>query len=565
MKIPKSSFSEYFKRSVVFLIKTKLAVFLTSIIEFIDLCTNVVDVTNQIFYYGKEYNYKDSNLSKILLAASPYQYFFNFITSDTTTSFFTRNILFIIIYAVLFIWFLIYFLSIRNGDLDAMPTFTKIIQKVSINVFDFVLYRIVPIYAFDIIGREIMKACLKDSAGYIEYITLFVALCILGILLVLHIQYYSKISVWTNFRIIESYFAYYPYDSFFSAKCDMIFCTMKCIIALEKNYIYYNNNKVDYVAEFFIVFLVVSFLGYACYLIYLFFFSYQILYFFMTGFNMIRTLFIVFIVESIITRILLNNDKDFKSFIVYCILYLIFDLYIIFGQFYNYVLSKAIKSQNYLAVCWFIQANKIDIQQFITEWIANHRTVCFDKDCEICEELIKGHLALDEDDALENKEHKGKENKEDNEKEPLTGNAYSHNKGQGNAKKDNMNLNLIMKIYPPYQFNLKLINISMKLKKNLGADDLIRLDFLYLTVLFLSNRNVEYRLFSKICNLIMQYYQNINVSVTLLLIFEIIRKSNLDLIKGYDLIKKNEDLRNSLKEYIKEYEEFIHFGENSNN
>ena len=506
MKIPKSSFSEYFKRSVVFLIKTKLAVFLTSIIEFIDLCTNVVDVTNQIFYYGKEYNYKDSNLSKILLAASPYQYFFNFITSDTTKSFFTRNILFIIIYAVLFIWFLIYFLSIRNGDLDAMPTFTKIIQKVSINVFDFVLYRIVPIYAFDIIGREIMKACLKDSAGYIEYITLFVALCILGILLVLHIQYYSKISVWTNFRIIESYFAYYPYDSFFSAKCDMIFCTMKCIIALEKNYIYYNNNKVDYVAEFFIVFLVVSFLGYACYLIYLFFFSYQILYFFMTGFNMIRTLFIVFIVESIITRILLNNDKDFKSFIVYCILYLIFDLYIIFGQFYNYVLSKAIKSQNYLAVCWFIQANKIDIQQFITEWIANHRTVCFDKDCEICEELIKGHLALDEDDALENKEHKGKENKEDNEKEPLTGNAYSHNKGQGNAKKDNMNLNLIMKIYPPYQFNLKLINISMKLKKNLGADDLIRLDFLYLTVLFLSNRNVEYRLFSKICNLIMQYY-----------------------------------------------------------
>ena len=560
MKIPKSSFSEYFKRSVVFLIKTKLAVFLTSIIEFIDLCTNVVDVTNQIFYYGKEYNYKDSNLSKILLAASPYQYFFNFITSDTTKSFFTRNILFIIIYAVLFIWFLIYFLSIRNGDLDAMPTFTKIIQKVSINVFDFVLYRIVPIYAFDIIGREIMKACLKDSAGYIEYITLFVALGIFGILLVLHIQYYSKISVWTNFRIIESYFAYYPYDSFFSAKCDMIFCTMKCIIALEKNYIYYNNNKVDYVAEFFIVFLVVSFLGYACYLIYLFFFSYQILYFFMTGFNMIRTLFIVFIVESIITRILLNNDKDFKSFIVYCILYLIFDLYIIFGQFYNYVLSKAIKSQNYLAVCWFIQANKIDIQQFITEWIANHRTVCFDKDCEICEELIKGHLALDEDDAPENKEHKGKENKEDNEKEPLTGNAYSHNKGQGNAKKDNMNLNLIMKIYPPYQFNLKLINISMKLKKNLGADDLIRLDFLYLTVLFLSNRNVEYRLFSKICNLIMQYYQNINVSVTLLLIFEIIRKSNLDLIKGYDLIKKNEDLRNSLKEYIKEYEEFIHFG-----
>ena len=126
-----------------------------------------------------------------------------------------------------------------------------------------------------------------------------------------------------------------------------------------------------------------------------------------------------------------------------------------------------------------------------------------------------------------------------------------------------MNVNLIMKIYPPYQFNLKLINLSMKIKKSFGVDDLIRLDFLYLTVLFLSNRNVEYRLFSKICNLIIQYYSNINVSVTLLLIFEIIRKTNLDLIKGYDLIKKNEDLRNSLKEYITEYENFIHFGAKS--
>ena len=116
MRVPNSSFSEYFKRSVVFLIKTNLAVFIISIIEFVDLCTNVVDLTYQIFFYGKEYNYKDSKLSKLFLAISPYQYFFNYITDEKTNSFFTRNILFIIIYAILFIWFLIYFLTIRNGD-----------------------------------------------------------------------------------------------------------------------------------------------------------------------------------------------------------------------------------------------------------------------------------------------------------------------------------------------------------------------------------------------------------------------------------------------------------------
>ena len=278
----------------------------------------------------------------------------------------------------------------------------------------------------------------------------------------------------------------------------------------------------------------------------------------MTGFNMLRTLFIVFMLESVLTRILLNSNDDFKSFLVFEVIYLIFDSYIIFGEFYNYVLSKAIKSQNYLAVCWFIQANKIDIQQFITEWIANHKTVCYDTNCEICEELIKGHIALDETISTDSKSDNDKEYENNN----ISNNA--HNKGsKGNSKKDDMNVNLIMKIYPPYQFNLKLINLSMKIKKSFGADDLIRLDFLYLTVLFLSNRNVEYRLFSKICNLIIQYYSNINVSVTLLLIFEIIRKSNLDLIKGYDLIKKNEDLRNSLKEYITEYENFIHFGAKS--
>ena len=562
MKIPKSHFSEYFKRSVVYLIKTKLAVFLISIIEFVDLCTNMVDLSYQVFYYGKEYNYRNIKLSKILLSASPYQYFFNFISSENTSSFFTRNYLFILVYAVLFIWYLAYFLSIRNCDLDEMTRFNKIIQKISINFFDFVLFRIIPIYAFDLFSREIMRICSKEAVNgsYIDYIILFLALLFLGSLLVLHIIYYSKISVWTNFRIIESYFAYYPYDSFFSAKCDMIFCTLKCVISLEKNYVFYNNGKIDFIAEFLVTFLLIAFIGYSFYLVYLFFFSYQILYFFMTGFNMLRTLFIVFMFESIVTRLILYKDQDYKSFLVYEVIYLVFDCYIILGEFYNYVLSKAIKSQNYLAVCWFIQANKIDIQQFITEWIANHKTVCFDKNCEICEELIKGHIALDEAEFT------------DNEKEPLTKNNInnnnhnnnSHNKNNNSSiKKDDMNVNLIMKIYPPYQFNLKLINISMKIKKSFGDDDLIRLDFLYLTVLFLSNRNVEYRLFSKICNLIIQYYSNINVSVTLLLIFEIIRKSNLDLIKGYDLIKKNEDLRNSLKEYITEYENFIHFGAKS--
>ncbi len=556
MKIPKSHFSEYFKRSVVFLVKTQLAVFIISIIEFFDLCTNMIDIVYQMFYYGDIYNYKDIKLSNLILKVSPYQYFFNYINEGPESGL-TRNYIFIIVYAVINIWYFTYFLSITNCNLDLMGPIEKFIQNVSINFFDFVLFRILPIYGFDLFSREIMKACSKrlNDFNYLDLIILFIALVIIGSILVLHLIYYSRISVWSNFRIVESYFTHYPYDAFFSAKCDMIFCTLKCLISLNKNYLFYNHGKIDYISEFLTLMTLLTFFGYVCFVIYLFFFSYQILYFFMTGFNMLRLLLILFMSEALILRIFLHKDSDYKSFIVYIIIFLLFDCYIIFGSFYNYVLSKAIKSQNYLAVCWFIQANKIDITQFITEWIANHKTVCFDKECEICDELIKGHVTLSTTEAEDISQQLEKKAEENN-------NIYNANNKITNNK-DAMNTNLIMKIYPPYIFNLKLINLSYKIKKSFGPDDLIRLDFLYLTVLFLSNRNVEYRLFSKICKLIIQYGENINVSVSLMLIFEIIRKSNLDLIKGYDLIKKNEDLRNSLKEYITEYENFIHFGAKS--
>ena len=116
---------------------------------------------------------------------------------------FCLNILFIIVYAVLFIWFLVYFLSIRNGDLDAMPTFTRIIQKISINIFDFVLYRIIPIYAFDLLSREVMKAWLNEKADYVgaekkkhpfkTFLIILFSLILIGGLVVLILYYFGYI------------------------------------------------------------------------------------------------------------------------------------------------------------------------------------------------------------------------------------------------------------------------------------------------------------------------------------------------------------------------------------
>ena len=243
MKIPKSHFSEYFKRSVVFLIKTELAVFITSILEYIDLCTNMIDISYQIFFFNKTYNYKEIKLSNIILKISPYQYFFNYVSSNSTDDGFNKNYLFVIVYGILAIWYFSYFLLISNCNLDEMNPVESLIQKISINVFDYILFRILPIYGFDVFSREIMRICSKPTSEYtlVDLIKLIISLFCLGFLVILHILYYSKISVWSNFRVIESFFTYYPYDSFFSAKCDMIFCTLKCLITLNKNYLFYNN------------------------------------------------------------------------------------------------------------------------------------------------------------------------------------------------------------------------------------------------------------------------------------------------------------------------------------
>ena len=274
MKIPKSHFSEYFKRSVVFLMKTQLAVFITSIIEYIDLCTNMIDISYQIFFFNKTYNYKDIKLSKIILSVSPYQYFFNYVSNNNDESGINKNYLFILVYAVLAIWYFSYFLLISNGNLNELNTIQTLIQKISINIFDYILYRILPIYGFDVFSREIMKACAKPTSEYtiIDLVILFFSLLVLGFLVILHIIYYSKISVWSNFRVIESFFTHYPYDSFFSAKCDIIFCTLKCLIALNKNYLLFNDFKVNYISVFISALALLTFIGYIFFIVYLFFF-----------------------------------------------------------------------------------------------------------------------------------------------------------------------------------------------------------------------------------------------------------------------------------------------------
>jgi hypothetical protein len=141
--------------------------------------------------------------------------------------------------------------------------------------------------------------------------------------------------------------------------------------------------------------------------------------------------------------------------------------------------------------------------------------------------------------------------------------AATKKKASINKNQSVNSVNLINKIFPPYKFSQILLKMAERRKKFMDHDDLVRFDFLHIMVLFLSEVSIEFHLFNELSKLIWKYSENRNVYVSLLLVYDIIKKSNLDIIKGYDIIKKNEELRNNLSEYIKTYENFIKYGDKS--
>ena len=279
------------------------------------------------------------------------------------------------------------------------------------------------------------------------------------------------------------------------------------------------------------------------------------MYFYLSFFNKLRIFYILLIFETIVFRILLSEYEDYIPFLLYAVLLLFLNCFLIIGGFDSFVLARVINNQNYLGVCWFIQGNDIDIEHFTAEWITYHKTQCIDSYCLICKEMGDENIDVFSNYCLN-------DNKTTVSKNYLRQNSLTNRKFE-KKKQMNTNKNLINHIFPPFKFSQALLRMAERTKKFMEEIDLIRLDFLHIMVLFLSEVSIEFHLFNELCKLIIKYKENTNVFVSLLLVFDIIRKSNLNIIKGYDVIKKNEELRNSLNEYIKTYENFIRYGDKS--
>ena len=555
----KNNFSEYFKKSVVYLIKSKIIFFIFLSFECIEIATNITYDISVLFRFDKIYNYKYNKLSTIILSISPYHYFFNFMKNHKSSDY-TVNGIALIIILFFYIIFFIYFMHQKKTEdefYEENEEYKNIFRKIFINFFDYILYRALPLYSLDICTREIIMLSVKEDYNAVDLIILFLSTIFLLFVSFFHIVYYLEICTWSNFNVIDSCLKEYPYDQFFSSKFDIICFFLKMLITFNLNYIIYHEDHIDFIAIFISFLIIVTFLAFFIFTFIIIFYSESVMYFHISFYNKLRIFYILFIFESVIFRLILNSNEDHIPFMIYLIICFLLNCYIIIIGFDNLVLQRVIINQNYLGVCWFIQGNNIDIQHFIAEWITYHKTLCTFNHCLICKEIGNKDKNYFGDFCLNETKTNAKN---------FLGHAQtltSKKKSAINKKLSVSSTNLINKIFPPYKFSQILLKMSERRKKFMDDDELIRFDFLHIMVLFLSEVSIEFHLFNELSKLIWKYSENRNVYVSLLLVYDIIKKSNLDIIKGYDIIKKNEELRNNLTEYIKTYENFIKYGDKS--
>ena len=575
--------NEYLKYSITNGINSKIVFFIISIIEIIDLISLIIDQITQIFYLNRIYIAKEKNLNKLFQIISPYQYFFDLISEKNSNLIKNGNFYAVCVYVLFYILFILLISLLPKENFFYISTIEKsLFFSVVIFFYDYIFFRLLSLFCFDFLIKEIMTITNNSTYGFSDVILLFIFSLLIVFFYGSYIIYFLTVNIWTNFRTINSdYLLGYPFDHFFSPKYDIILLTIKILVSFNKNYEFFHikDEKIDYVVLFIIALIVVIFYSYFIYLIYIIFFSFKCLYILINFYSLIRLFFIILLGEIIILRIILPKNNDYKIFLFFLIIFCIIDIFLII-QFRNFSLNKAVNCQNLIAVGWYFQANDIEMKTFIIKWIINHKRKCNEINCLICKELLS--------DEIENKycikpqktEITGSLNFNNNQmtqlnkkkKEISNENVNKLKKNDNNNKEQemkneneccNFDINIITKIFPSFKFMMLLIKIVNNSKNLKSKDDLIRLDFIYLSSLFLSNQNVDFLFFSKICLLIYKYEQNKNIVGSLRLIFNITKKTFHELTKDYSLLKKNEDLRCSLLEYIKDYENFIQFGTKS--
>ena len=550
-----SHFFYMYKRLFLCIITNKIFIIIFCTLEFIDIFVGTLVLIPDFFERNnKTYYNKEINISKFLYKISPYSYFHNYLIDQNTfflhkkTAFYT-----IIIYFIFWIIFYITLYSIGDFDYENESKFDKVKSIILINFYSYCFMRLIGIYGIHSIISLIISIILQKTYSIIDILLLFL-LIILAICDTFgKFTFFTQFSVLLKFKFHESDINKYPFDTFFGEQYDKMFIFIKIFICIINCCYTLGHNKLNDLILFF-DFLSLSgifFLG--LYLLYLFFIDKDsLIYISLNDITLYRIIYINQCCISMIFFFIFYNKNSYVLFTCFTIIYFIIQYIISITNFEKYVTSQAILSRNILGVCWFFQTNNIDQGTFITAWVVNHKVNCNRENCEICKELNnkdneENFDGLDNSPVIRNKQIVTKFHT-----------IFNQNDDKKNLI-ESYNINSIMKAYPPFNFICKLLGIAYKEKHKYGPEDILRLDFIYLTVLFLSQSNQQFRFFRKVFILSRKYKTQERIVSMLRTITELVKNSHKDMIDRYELIKKNEDLENDMLQYIKDFQNFLHF------
>ena len=551
MEIKKTYIGKYFKNSVIYLFKSKLIFFIISFIEFYELLICLINFEEIFFYLDKNYYETKTFLKNILLQIAPYPYYNDFLKKSDGQGF-DRNYIFIIIYLMFLMGFYLYLFFEAKEDKNQKNSMKKIFHKICINFFDFFLFRLFPLYGFDCITRGILRISAKSPYRVYDIFIQFILLCFYFTVIFSHIYYFRNVCLWNNFKIVDSYINSYPYDIFFSEKYDIVFFILKLLVSLAQSYLEYNKDVLNIIVIFItFIFIFISY-SFTLYTFYLIFLSKDSLYIYMNFYNKLRIFYILLIFECLLFRLALHVSGDHIPYLLYIVILIIFNTYFVTSKFYEYLYTFANTSQNFLSVCWFVLSNDINRQDFIIEWISNHKKKCNLKssECPICSKLKMETDIYSEKNLIELK-------KEIVQNQFINSNSKSKSKNKKEMTKIEKRT-LISIIFPPFVFFNSLIKMIKIYKKTMSQDDLIRLDFINLITLFLNEeKGIDFIIFNRTGQCLLKYQNNSRVLMTFILFFDLLKTSDKYCNQKFEILQKNEELRNSLTLYLKEYEDFL--------
>ena len=226
----------YFKNSVNYLIKSFPIFFIFTVIDCIEIWISDVKCAKQLFNVNNNIAIMNTDLAEIIKKISPYEYFAKYMGKENENHGFNRNHIVILVYAFSFIWFGVYILLRANNDsLKSENLKRNIFDIISINYFNYFLFRFAQLYCFDTIFREIVKIVYLENPSIKEMIILFVLTIFIGAVIFVHIIIFSRICLYCNFNILNSQLKHYPYD-YFSAKFDLFNFVTKTLMSLNQNY-----------------------------------------------------------------------------------------------------------------------------------------------------------------------------------------------------------------------------------------------------------------------------------------------------------------------------------------